>query len=227
MIFLQVKKLKRSYKIILFSYIGMLLLLQPGTIITYQVLQWFGLKETHSLQIAALSIWYSLCFFGTLFISLYYLKDELRQSSRQNYSWIKIILWSIAGVFLALIAQTIAIEIELFFGSEVGSENTETILALIKQAPVFFFVTAIIGPILEETVFRKIIFGTLNQKYNFHIAAVISSLVFSLAHFEFEHIILYFAVGFVFAYLYNKTKRILVPILSHILMNTSVIIFVL
>lgn len=217
--------LRKSYKKILLSYIIMLFLLQPGTMVTYYVLKWFKLIETADLQLTALSIWYAISFFGTLFLTIYYLRDEIQQNRQKSISWGKIFLWSMAGVFLALFAQSIAIQIEIYFGAQAGSENTEAILSLIKNAPIFFFVPSIIGPILEETVFRKIIFGTLYQKYDFHIAAIVSSLVFSLAHFEFEHVLLYFAVGFVFAYLYYKTKHILVPILSHILMNTSVIVF--
>lgn len=216
--------LKQSYKIILVSYIMMLLLLQPGTIFIYNILQLFKQQDSSSLQLAALSIWYSFSFFTTLLISLYALRDELQHDRIKGISWIKMFLWSIVGVFLALVAQSIAIRIELLFGIEAGSDNTETILSLIEKAPILFFVTAFIGPILEEIVFRKIVFAILIHKYNVYISAFISSLIFSLAHLEFEHILLYLAVGLVFSYLYYKTKRIVVPIFSHILMNTSVIV---
>ncbi|MCB7385634.1 hypothetical protein LI013_22465, partial [Bacteroides thetaiotaomicron] len=68
--------------------------------------------------------------------------------------------WSVYGVLLALIAQRIAIMIETLLGVDVGSENTENILNLINVAPIMIFVTSIIGPILEEIIFRKIIFGS-------------------------------------------------------------------
>ena len=50
-------------------------------------------------------------------------------------------LWSIVGVFLALVAQSIAIRIELLFGIEAGSDNTETILSLIEKAPIYIFLS--------------------------------------------------------------------------------------
>ena len=59
---------------------------------------------------------------------------------------------------------------------------------------------------------------------NFFFAALISSLIFSIAHGELEHLILYGAMGFTFAFLYIKTKRILVPIFTHVAMNTIVVI---
>ena len=45
-----------------------------------------------------------------------------------------------------------------------------------RTTPWFLIVISIIGPILEEIVFRKILFGTLYKRFNFFIAAIISSL---------------------------------------------------
>ncbi len=39
---------------------------------------------------------------------------------------------------------------------------------------------------------------------------------------ELAHLLLYSAMGFTFAFLYVKTKRILVPIFAHVSMNTAV-----
>ncbi|MCA1056955.1 CPBP family intramembrane metalloprotease [Rossellomorea aquimaris] len=132
--------------------------------------------------------------------------------------------WAIAGVFIAFFAQSIAIQIEYAIGIEMGSENTQAIIGIIEKVPVTMLVAAIIGPILEEIVFRKIIFGVLYEKMNFFFAALISSVIFALAHFEPEHVILYSAMGFTFAFLYVRTKRILVPIFAHVAMNTSVVL---
>jgi hypothetical protein len=156
-------------------------------------------------------------------ITLYYLKDEITLRNR-NFRSIPLVLgWSVYGVLLALIAQRIAIMIETLLGVDVGSENTENILDLINVAPIMMFVPSIIGPILEEIIFRKIIFGFLYKKTNFFLAALISSIIFSAAHMEFEHLLLYSAIGFTFSYLYVKTDRIIIPILAHILMNTYVV----
>ena len=39
-----------------------------------------------------------------------------------------------------------------------------------------------------------------------------------------KHVILYSAMGFTFAFLYVKTKRIIVPIIAHVTMNTMVVL---
>lgn len=105
-----------------------------------------------------------------------------------------------------------------------GSENTQQIISIIESFPFVILVSSFIGPILEEIVFRKIIFGALHKRLNFFLSALISSVIFALAHFEPEHIILYSTMGFTFAYLYVKTQRIIVPIIAHVTMNTFVVL---
>ncbi|MCL6572863.1 MAG: CPBP family intramembrane metalloprotease, partial [Bacillus sp. (in: Bacteria)] len=114
--------------------------------------------------------------------------------------------------------------VESLLGVKIGSENTQNILSIIEMFPLAMIVTSIVGPILEEIVFRKIIFGSLHKRFNFFISALISSVIFAAAHMEFQHILLYSAMGFTFAFLYVKTKRILVPIFAHVTMNTMVVL---
>ncbi|MCM3478327.1 type II CAAX endopeptidase family protein [Caldifermentibacillus hisashii] len=214
--------LKREYKLIIFTYVAMQLFLNIGASILYGIFQSFGFAG-NKYWLLSVSIWTVFSFFVTLLITLYYLKDEITVRNRNLRSIPFVLGWSVYGVLLALIAQRIAIMIETLLGVDIGSENTENILNLINVAPIMIFVTSIIGPILEEIIFRKIIFGSLYKKTNFFLAALISSILFSAAHMEFEHLLLYCAIGFTFSYLYVKTDRIIIPILAHTLMNTYVV----
>lgn len=136
--------------------------------------------------------------------------------------------WIILGFFLAFFVQGLAGIIETFvFKIETGSENTELLVEFAKSFPAFFIVITVIGPILEEIVFRKVIFGALYTRFNFWIAVIISSLIFGIVHGEIEHLLIYTGMGATFAFLYVKTKRLIVPIITHILMNifASVVTF--
>lgn len=134
------------------------------------------------------------------------------------------ILFTILGLPLALFAQGFAALAEQAMGIEMGSENTQQIIGIIEQAPIFILVVAVIGPILEEIVFRKVIFGALYERFSFFPAAIISSVIFSVGHMELEHTLLYTAMGLVFSFLYVYTKRIIVPIIAHVAMNTFVVL---
>lgn len=129
--------------------------------------------------------------------------------------------WVVLGFFLAIFVQGLAGAIETYiFKIETGSENTQNLVEIAKSFPAFFIVFTIIGPILEEIVFRKVIFGALYTRYNFWTSVIISSIIFGIVHFEIEHLLIYASMGATFAFLYVKTKRLIVPIMTHILMNT-------
>src|SRR5699024_2637738 len=94
------------------------------------------------------------------------------------------------------------------FGIEIESENTQMIMDISRQFPLFMIIPALIAPILEGVIFRKIIFGTFYKRMNFFLAALLSSFIFGVIHGEPVHLLVYASMGFVFAYLYVKTKRI-------------------
>lgn len=127
--------------------------------------------------------------------------------------------WGIIGFFLVLLGQSIGVTIERAIGIDYGSENTETIMLVTQLAPVMIFASVLFGPILEELVFRRVVFGSLVQTQSFWVAGLISAIVFAIIHLDFSHIILYAISGFIFAFLYYKTKRLLTSIIAHMLLN--------
>src|SRR5699024_8701695 len=91
----------------------------------------------------------------------------------------KIIGWTALGIVLAWGAQLIAITIETnLLGISEGSENTESIIDITRMNPLFFIIPVFTAPILEELIFRKIIFGSLYKRMNFFLAVLISSFLF-------------------------------------------------
>lgn len=184
-----------------------------------------GAELTNELKTLIGAYWIVFSFIIALIFVLFFMRNEMRKKDIRNQTTIPVsILWGFGGIFLAMFAQTIAGLLEQQMGIKQNSENTEQILSLITQFPIVMLVTSIVGPILEEIIFRKIIFGSLYKRLNFFLSALISSVIFGFAHFEPEHILLYSAMGFTFAYLYIKTNRILVPIFAHVAMNTLVVI---
>ena len=71
----------------------------------------------------------------------------------------------------------------LVLGQQQQSPNTERLMAIAKQMPVFIILISVVGPILEEFVFRKVLFGELynaikgNRIVAFLIASIVSSLL--------------------------------------------------
>ncbi|CEG25384.1 aldo/keto reductase [Bacillus sp. B-jedd] len=217
--------LKREYGWILIVYIVM----QLSSLAGVPLLAILFAKTGSSLaeaQMNALNYWLMFSFISAFLIILFLLRREMSVSfnDRKAADLPETIGWAIGGIFLALFAQAAAASIERMLGIEMGSENTQNILRMIENFPAVIFISSIIGPILEEIVFRKVIFGSLYKRFNFFISALLSSVIFAAAHMEFEHILLYSAIGFTFAFLYIQTKRIIVPIFAHVAMNTLVVL---
>lgn len=77
---------------------------------------------------------------------------------------------------------------------------------------------AIVGPILEELVFRKVVCDRLlplGEGY----AVVLSAVLFGLVHGNFFQFFYAAAVGALFAYVYVKTGRIRYSIVYHMIIN--------
>lgn len=180
-----------------------------------------------NIEPALASIYWSvLSFAAGIVIVLWLLKPEMQfQTPREAAGAGGIIGWSVLGIILAFLAQGLAATIEMeVFGIDPGSENTQGIMNMARAVPIFVALPAIFAPILEEIIFRKIIFGSLYKKMNFFFAAIVSSVIFAVIHWDFLHLLVYTAMGFVFAFLYVQTKRILVPIIVHAGMNTLVVL---
>lgn len=210
--------MKKKYWWIIFIYI----LMQFSGYLGIPLLNELGVPENQLF-----GMWGTISFVAALFIILYMLIPEMKSRHRdaERVSKGSAVMWSIIGIFMAYAAQIIASLIEInVFGIQPGSENTEKLVEIVKDVQYFMIVTAIVGPILEEIIFRKIIFGSLHKRFNFFISALISSLIFAAVHADFTHLLIYTAMGFTFAYLYVRTKRLIVPIAAHVAMNTLVLI---
>lgn len=208
----------KRYWLVILTYI----LMQLSALIGVPILMLMGMDEK---QIPGM--WTLFSFIIGFILILLFLKKDIRERhlTRDRSSKSEAIVWSIAGIFMAFMAQYVAVLIEVnLFGIEAGSENTEMIVELAKVTPALILVVAVIGPILEEILFRMIIFGSLYKRFNFWIAAIISSVVFAAVHLDFSHLLVYSFMGIVFAFLYVKTKRIIVPIMAHVALNSFVML---
>lgn len=79
---------------------------------------------------------------------------------------------------------------------------------------------ALLGPILEELLFRGVITKTLLQKYSPVKAIIISGLIFGIVHLNPAQVIGACFFGCLFAWLYYRTGSLIGCILIHILNNS-------
>lgn len=144
-------------------------------------------------------------------------------------------VWIIGGVVLAYLSQIIAGVINIYvFNNPVESQNTTEIVDMIFNSPWMILVVVLFGPIIEEYVFRRAIFGeiyemipissTAQKVLAFLAAGLVSGLIFAVAHADFTHILIYLSMSYVFSFLYVITGRLMVPIFVHVIMNGIVVL---
>jgi uncharacterized protein len=84
--------------------------------------------------------------------------------------------------------------------------------------------STVTGPIAEEFIFRGLLLNRLIKKTNMWGGILISSVLFSVSHMDFDILIGTFLFGIIASLLYLKTKNLMVPILLHMLHNSIVFI---
>ena len=86
-----------------------------------------------------------------------------------------------------------------------------------------FISSGILGPILEELLFRKKLLTELLKFNNKYVALLLSSFIFSFLHNGVVTMIYAFILGIVFGLFYIKYKNIKLTILMHMVANIIII----
>lgn len=147
-------------------------------------------------------------------------KREIFYSGEVTYEKVEAINY--IPVFLLGIASCIAFNnligisglIELFPGFE---EFAEVIYGggIILQ----IFSIVIVVPIVEELLFRGLVYKRLRGYTKVNVAIVVSALFFGVYHMNVVQGLYAFLIGVLFAYIYEKYKSIWAPIIFHISAN--------
>lgn len=182
-------------------------------------LQVFSANPSQIIQLTTLTY-----FLGAALMIFYRYKSQLFGIESQQKKVLIAILIGIIGIPASLLLQMLILQIEQrFLGQSATSQNTQNIVDLIMNNMVFIFATTIAGPIMEEFVFRRVIFGSLEKRFGFLIPALLSSLLFAFAHND-GHYLLYAGLGFLFCGMYRYSGRIWTSMITHVGMNLLVIL---
>lgn len=96
------------------------------------------------------------------------------------------------------------------------------------QTKVFLVAVAcVVVPVLEETLFRGVLYRALRRHWSFTPAAIASGIVFSVSHLNPTAVIPYLLLGILFAYLYERTGSLLTAAVAHGAFNAYTVVVVL
>lgn len=99
---------------------------------------------------------------------------------------------------------------------DIGFNNLKQPLQLVAG----FISLAVITPLYEEFIFRGVLFKGLRRKLPFWVSAVIASVVFAVAHMQWNVAVDVFALSLVLCFLVEKSQSIFPGVLLHALKNS-------
>ena len=104
--------------------------------------------------------------------------------------------------------------------TKAGFQVANTTSDLIMGSPIWvvILVVVVIGPIVEELIFRKVIIDRMSV-YGDRAAVLMSSIAFGLFHGNFHQLFYATALGLVLGYVYTKTRRCIYTVLLHMMVN--------
>ena len=108
--------------------------------------------------------------------------------------------------------------IKAVFGRSINLFATyESVSEVIYSGSVFvqILAAAIAAPLVEELLFRGLIFKRIRARFGFAAAAIWSALIFGIIHGNFVQFLYAFIIGLFLAYVYEKFKTIWASVIFH------------
>lgn len=175
-----------------------------------------------------LNIFSSLCVLSILlFIYRKDLRENLESFKKRPF---KILDTSFKYYLIGIFGMMFTNILITFFLKGTGATNEKLVQDMIEQAPFLMFINAgILGPIIEELVFRKAYLDTFKTKFLF---IFMSSFIFGLMHVittftnlvSFLYLIPYALLGFGLSFMDYQEDSVIPSIIMHALHNSVLII---
>ena len=122
-------------------------------------------------------------------------------------------------VFGALGTMALSVAVSQVGLQPEGMKQVLDIVRDIHQLALSLLLLAVLAPLVEELVFRGLLYGWLAGRWGKNVGWIVSSLAFAAAHTEPAHIILVFPLGLLFGWLRQRTDSLLPSLVAHIANN--------
>lgn len=174
------------------------------------------MTEVNASYITVASAVMAVIFFGRMYLK------ERNSFLKENNKEINIFAMIAFGVMLSMAAGSIlsAMNIDNIYGSY---EKTSSLL-LNGNIVYRLFALGVIAPAAEEIIFRGLVFNRVKKQYGSLYGIVVSSLMFGVFHFNLVQGLYAFIIGMAFAYCYELTGDLKVPVYMHMSINVLTVL---
>lgn len=128
------------------------------------------------------------------------------------------LLCTAAGAVITSVAIGLAIKLAAIWGAFPVFDNVEIIL---KDGNLLLSVLSIVicAPLMEELVFRGLVFKSFRSVSGFWFSAILSSAVWAVIHLNLVQGIRAVGVGLFLAFVYETYQKLWVPVFAHMSIN--------
>jgi membrane protease YdiL (CAAX protease family) len=127
-------------------------------------------------------------------------------------NWKYIVFGALGTMALSVAVSQVGLQPE-------GMKQVLDIVRDLHQLALSLLLLAVLAPLVEELVFRGLLYGWLAGRWGKNVGWIVSSLAFAAAHTEPAHIILVFPLGLLFGWLRKRTDSLLPSLVAHIANN--------
>lgn len=153
---------------------------------------------------------YLVIIIGLIFIPLLTYEYKKLNIKEKNFNYYY--LYLLVAIFLSISYNVIGYYFNkhILF-SNLYDGNNDIVVGIIS--------TVLIGPIIEELMFRAIIYNNLKNKFSVKLSMLITTIVFAICHFNIIQMVYAFIFGYILVVVYEKHKNIKYSIMMHITSN--------
>lgn len=131
------------------------------------------------------------------------------------------------GIFNMMWANMFVSILQMFMPKFMIDSYGSTATAIYDSGIVLqLFAACIFGPIVEEVIFRGLIYKRTKEVSNTKVAAVLSSVLFGIFHQNWVQAPYAIIIGLVAVFVYEKYKSIIAPIIFHMSANIVSVLMV-
>lgn len=163
------------------------------------------------------------------FFVIFRRKASLRDLGLRYYSIVKTIWYSFLSLLVIFLVSFLYVFLmNSLFGLEAPSSKIEILVENRSiSSNILLVVVAVIAPFSEEVFFRGFLYSAFKKSWGINVALFLSSFLFALVHLELYSFIPLMIIGWILAYLFEKTKSLLPAIFLHGVYNLLLILILL
>lgn len=137
----------------------------------------------------------------------------------RGFVWYKALLYGLGWPFVLLAVLIPVVFISQSLGMTPPGETTKSSVINSGGMLPAIILASVIAPIVEEILFRGILFSSISRKYGATVGVILSSLVFALAHINPLQMITAIILGPYLCLIFMRTKSIYPGMILHSVHN--------